>query len=179
MHYCLDGYLIRRPELSDLEQLYQYKNDVEITSLLGGFSTGYSRTDLTEWIEFHRKRKDEALWAIVDAASEHCIGHVGLYHIDHRIRTAEFAIMIGDRSYWGKGIGRSCTKFAVQYGFSELNLNRISLSAMASNERATGLYQSLGFKLEGRLRQAQYKGSRYVDVILMSLLREEYQPDEH
>lgn len=174
MNYQLGDVLLRRPDPCDLEALYHQKNDPEIASMLGGFTTGYSRQDINDWLNYHRQLKDEVIWAIVRAADTVCIGHVGLYEIDSRIRAAEFAILLGDRTVWGKGIGTTCTRFAINYGFGELNLNRIHLSVLASNDRAVKLYERLGFKMEGRLRQAQYKNGQYLDVLLMALLREEY-----
>jgi RimJ/RimL family protein N-acetyltransferase len=174
MNHQVESFLLRRPEFSDIQALYQQKNDPEIASMLGGFSTGYSITDLQRWVEYHSQRKDELLWVIAREDDDRCIGHIGLYQIDHRIRSAEFAIMIGDRSEWGKGVGRTLTKFVLNYGFDELNLNRIHLTALSTNERALRLYRSLGFKHEGTMRQAQYKGGKYIDVIAMGLLREEY-----
>ena len=174
MIVSMDGYLLRPVEPADGEAFYKYKNDPEVVDLLGGFRTGYSRADIAEWIERHRKRPDEVVWTIAEVETDRGLGHVGLYNIDHRIRSAEFGIMIGDKSYWGKGIGRRCTDLVFTYGFHYLNLNRIHLSVLATNQRAFRLYRSLGCQEEGRLRQAQYKNGEYVDLILMGLLREEY-----
>jgi ribosomal-protein-alanine N-acetyltransferase len=174
--YEVVGFRLRKPEPSDTDALYVFKNDAEIASMLGGFFTGYSKIDLEEWVEFHRAAKDEALFVIADT-KDRAIGHVGLYKINHRIRSGEFAIVIGDRSTWGKGLGRACTRFAIEYGFDELNLRRIYLQVVASNEHAIKLYRSLGFVEEGRLRQAQWQQGKYVDVLLMGLLIEEYDRD--
>ncbi|MBE0447473.1 MAG: GNAT family N-acetyltransferase [Actinobacteria bacterium] len=174
MNYHIDNFVLRRPEPADIKALYHYKNDPEIAEMLGGFSTGYSIDDIRDWIEFHRQSKDEVLWVIAEVENNRCIGHVGLYKIDHRIRSAEFAIMIGDRSFLNRGLGRSCTKFALDYAFQMLNLNRIYLTVLSTNNPASNLYRSLGFQEEGRLRQAQYKNGQYIDVLVMGLLRAEY-----
>lgn len=170
----LGGCLLRRPEPGDADALYRQKNDPQVAALLEGFSRGMSRADVLEWIERHRRATDEVLWVVADADGERCLGHVGLYRVDPRVRSAEFGIMLGEPSVWGRGIGRACTRFALEYGFGELNLNRISLTVLASNVRAAGLYRSLGFRDEGRLRQAQYRRGRYDDVLLMALLRDEF-----
>lgn len=178
MHPVIDGFVLRKPEPGDVEELYRQKNDPEIGALLGGFTTGYSRRDLEGWVEHHRAQRNEVLWVVADSNADRAVGHVGLYEIDHRIRTAEFAIMIGDKSAWGKGLGRACTEFTVRYGFEQLNLNRVSLQVLETNTRAQQLYRSLGFVEEGRLRQAQYKSGRYLDVVLMSILRTEHRTDD-
>ena len=177
MIYRLGKITLRPLEIEDLDSLYWQKNDPEIAQLLDGFTTGYTRADIQNWYEYHLGRRDEIVWAIVVTDGELCIGHVGLYQIDFRVRKANFGIMIGDKAYWGQGIGERCTRFAVAYGFRELNLNRIELTVLDSNSRAIQLYQKLGFHEEGRMRQAQYKHGRYHDIVMMAILREECSPD--
>jgi len=164
---------LRMLEPRDLDALMLQKNDPEVAGLLGGFTTGYARADLEAWLEYHRNVANEVLWAIVDP-QDACLGHVGLYEIDHRVRKAEFAIMLGDRSAWGRGIGKSVSAWVVDHGFLQLNLNRIELDVLASNPRAKALYAKLGFELEGTRRAAQYKDGEFIDVHLMSLLRAQW-----
>ncbi|MNI65860.1 hypothetical protein D3C73_1213840 [compost metagenome] len=58
--------------------------------------------------------------------------------------------------------------------FETLNLNRLELEVYDYNERAYRCYTSCGFKEEGRFRQKIYKHGKYCDVIIMSILAEEY-----
>ena len=169
------GAVVLRPfEPQDLSHLYRFRNDWQVTQYLGGFSSGYSRKNLEEWIKFHRNRDDEVLWAIADKKTDRCIGHVGLYKIDSRLRKGEFAIIVGDTRSQGKGIGRSATVAMLEWGFGQLNLHKISLSVLASNKRAIRLYETLGFRREGVLRDEQFRDRKYVDVVLMSLLDSEW-----
>jgi len=176
MHHELGDFLLRKPEPHDVESLYQWKNDAGIASMLGGFTTGYAFADLVRWVEHHRSAADEAFFMIARKADNRAIGHVALYRLDHRLGIGEFAILLGDRSAWGKGLGRAATRWMCEYGFQQLNLRRITLSVLATNERAHRLYTSLGFVEEGRLRQAQLKNGAFVDVILMAAFREEFAP---
>lgn len=164
----------RKPEPSDLGTLYKQKNDPEVKRLLGGFSHPMAERDLEDWLEWHRKRTDEVLWAIVSTSTGRCLGHVGLYKIDPIARAADLGIMIGAKEAWGKGIGRAAVLHSIRYGFQAMNLNRISLTVLATNERAVRLYTRIGFALEGTLRQAQYRDGAYVDVLAMGLLRQEF-----
>lgn len=174
MGYHVDDYLLRKPELNDLEALYIIKNDPEIAGMVVGFSIGYSITDLKDWIEYHKKQRDEIFWVIAEKETNRCIGHVGIYQIDYRARKAEFGIIIGDKALWGKGLGLIFSKFAIEYAFNNLNLMRIQLSVLVTNERAYKLYKSLKFKEEGRLRRAQYREGQYIDISIMGLLKEDY-----
>jgi RimJ/RimL family protein N-acetyltransferase len=175
VHALLEhGISMRRPEPRDLDALLRFKNDPEVAALLGGFHTGLARADLDDWLARRRGRSDELVFTIASLADDACLGHVGLYQIDARVRTAEFAIMLGDKSIWGRGIGKAATRWMVEYGFRWLNLNRVHLSVLANNPRAQHVYASLGFVVEGTLREAQYKDGRYLDLVCMSVLRREW-----
>ena len=93
----------------DVDQLYLYRNDWEVIRHLGGFSAGYSRQNLEDWVKSHSNRADEMLWTIADRLTDRCLGHVGLYQIDSRVRKGQFAILIGERALWGKGLGTRVT----------------------------------------------------------------------
>lgn len=163
-----DLIILRKPEQDDAEVLYELKNNQETNDLLGGFTTGYSKEGIKDWISFHNKASNECLYLIQEKSSGRLIGHVGLYNIDHRIRKAEFAIMIADKSARNKGYGGLCTDFMLEFGFNQLNLNRIELSLLANNLTAYNLYIKKGFVEEGLLKQAQFKNGNYIDIILMA-----------
>ncbi len=167
-----DLLILRKPEQEDAETLYHLKNNQETNDLLGGFTTGYDKESIKNWILFHNNAKNECLYIIEEHSTKKVIGHVGLYNIDHRIRKAEFAIMIGDKNSRGKGYGSICTDFMIDFGFNQLNLNRIELSLLSTNKVAYQLYLKKGFQKEGLLKQAQFKNGAYIDVVLMAKFKE-------
>ena len=67
----------------------------------------------------------------------------------------------------------------VRHGFETLNLNRIWLYVFEDNPRAIHVYEKVGFKREGLLRQDRFHEGHYWDTILMSILREEWDVDNH
>ena len=62
------------------------------------------------------------------------------------------------------------------HAFCNLNLQRVYLTALVNNHRAIHLYEKIGFQREGILRHAAFKEGQYQDLVLMSLLREEFLP---
>lgn len=163
---------LRPLEEKDAEALHRFRNDPYIVSVLGGFSTGYSTRDISQWLEYHRTCSDEVMWCIASNDSDECLGHAGLYQIDHRVRKAELALMIGESQRRGKGIGRSVCAAMIDYARAQLNLRRIELSLLGSNAPAEKLYTKLGFVREGVLKDAQYRDGQYQDVVLMALMLE-------
>ena len=172
MRIEVSGAILRPLEPTDIDSLHVYRNDPAVVSGLGGFSTGYARRDLEDWMEFHRGRRDEILLCIADQQSDRCLGHIGLYNIDYRVRKAELAIMIGASTHHGRGLGKSACGALMDYAHQQLNIRRIELTLLANNTPAMRLYAGLGFVEEGRLIQAEYRNGEYVDVICMAHLSE-------
>ena len=102
------------------------------------------------------------------------IGDCEFSNFDWRSRKAEVGISIGEKSYWGHGYGTDAMRVLVNYGFNMLNLNRISLKVFSFNKRAIRSYEKVGFTVEGTLREEIYKDGKYVDVLVMGLLRNEW-----
>jgi len=170
-----DGLRFRLPELNDANDLHEMRNDELAVKSLGGFSIGMTLEAAQKWVAERSKYGNDVVFMISPLGHQGIIGHVGLYKIDHRIRSAEFAILIGNREFWGRGLGKTATLFALEFAFLQLNLNRVSLQVLADNKKAISLYQKVGFSQEGILREAQFKYGKYLDVIEMSILRVEYQ----
>lgn len=74
----------------------------------------------------------------------------------------------------GKGHGFQCYKEFIPQLFQEYDLHKISLEVLSTNKRAIHLYEKLGFVKEGVKRQDVYKNDKWVDSIIMSILKEEY-----
>ena len=110
------------------------------------------------------------------AKKEHwkLIGSLAFTNIDWRNRSSEFGIMIGDKAYWNQGYGTEAVRLLVKHGFNTLNLNRIFLHVFENNPRAIRAYEKVGFVHEGKLRQAEFKDGIYIDILVMSILKDEF-----
>ena len=74
----------------------------------------------------------------------------------------------------GQGLGRQVLSEIVRIVFRELNAHRLFLDVFEDNTRARHLYESLGFKYEGVMRQAAHRDGVWFDLHLMSILESEY-----
>lgn len=122
-----------------------------------------------------QNRSNTVRCAIIEALNEDDIlGLVSLTNIDFVNRSAEFHIMIGDKDSRGKGIGYFATTEILRHAFNNMNLNRIELGVLESNSRAIKLYEKVGFKREGIKRQSTYKNGKFVNMIMMGILKDEF-----
>ncbi|MGE5623698.1 MAG: GNAT family N-acetyltransferase [Methanocella sp.] len=73
--------------------------------------------------------------------------------------------------FQGQGLGRALMTALLDLADNYLGLRRVQLDTWADNARAIHLYESLGFEVEGRQREAVYRRGEYLDLILMARLR--------
>lgn len=102
------------------------------------------------------------------------IGITEFVRIDWIGRMATFYIAIAEKANWNRGYGREATKLMVDYAFNTLNLNRVQLHVSVENARAVKVYQEIGFKIEGALREAMFFDGNYHDFYLMAILKKEW-----
>jgi RimJ/RimL family protein N-acetyltransferase len=87
---------------------------------------------------------------------------------------ATLGIAIHDERYWNKGLGTDAVATLVDGAFRARPLVRIDLTVLPENERAIRAYERAGFRREGTLRRYTYQNGAYRDVVLMSILHEEW-----
>ena len=61
--------------------------------------------------------------------------------------SAEFSIFIGEKAYWGKGIGRKATQLTLEYATKVLKIRKIILRVKAGNIKARRAYEKAGFQI--------------------------------
>ncbi len=102
------------------------------------------------------------------------IGTTKLDSISLDSQSASSGIMIGDKTYHGRGLAIAIYKILLGYAFINCGLNRISDGCNENNIPAYKTYRRLGFKLEGTFRQADYIEGKFSDHLHFGILREEF-----
>ena len=120
------------------------------------------------------KSRTDYTFAIKDRLNDKHIGNITLQSIDWVARNAEITIMIGEKDYWGKGVGEEAWRLIIDWGFYTLNLNRLQCGTFSNNIGMQKLATKVGMKKEGRRPKAVYKNGEYLDVLLYGILKEDY-----
>jgi RimJ/RimL family protein N-acetyltransferase len=160
----------------DLATTLKWSNDLDFMALQ---STGVLRPvsieDEIRWFEDMPKHVGNVFNYNVRTKQDNIlIGFTLFYRYDPRNRSASIGIGIAEPNYRDKGYGTEAMRLMVEYGFNELNLNRVGLTVSGFNARAIHVYQKLGFKEEGILRQSYFGDGKYHDIWVMGLLRDEW-----
>jgi RimJ/RimL family protein N-acetyltransferase len=164
-------------EAGDLAKLNAWQNDPDVRDQIMGFR-GPVRLETTEaWIASiaDHNLKTRAVFAVRQGGA--IKGVVQLHGIDWVQRTAMLGIYIGEAGDRGAGLGWISTALILDYAFNGLDLARVGLEVLATNVPAEALYEALGFRQEGYLRQAFLKAGVREDVALYGLLKPEWDFD--
>ena len=117
---------------------------------------------------------EEYSFSIRTLAEDKLIGEIGLEVENWPGREAFVGLGIGETDYWSKGYGTDVMNVILRYAFTELNLNRVTLTVFEYNPRAIRSYEKAGFRHEGRLRDLLNREGRRWDELFMGILREEW-----
>lgn len=98
------------------------------------------------------------------------IGYFRLSNYSHENQSLYIGADISP-DHKGKGYATPIYKLFIPFLFKKYNLNKISLEVLSTNTVAKNLYNKLGFTEEGTKRQEVYKNGKFIDSIIMSLLK--------
>lgn len=166
---------LRGPERSDIPIFVRWFTDAETTSFLA-MRAPMSLPMEENWFErmLAGQGKDGYLFVICSLESGEPIGNTALFDLDFSNGAAGMGITIGEKALWGRGYGTDALNALLDFGFGELRLERIWLDVYDFNVRARRSYEKSGFVLEGTKRHGFFRRGRHVDVLLMSILRDEW-----
>jgi Acetyltransferases, including N-acetylases of ribosomal proteins len=155
-----------------IETYYSWRNDVEINIFdQPGFNSPIAFEIVEEWCDKVINQKDGYTFFLKDEVANVYIGICALMHIDYKNRNCELSIVIGNRDYWGKGVGTEVMNQLIEWGFNSLNLHKLYLHVFSSNTRAISLYEKLGFKKEGVFEEELFRNGEYQSIIRYGLLK--------
>lgn len=167
---------LRATERDDLKRLHELMNR-EIDQVMLGYGGWRPRSlaEIEKDFDKNAANEDKSWFAI--EADNNVIGDCGLKSWNWRrlSGTAELGISILDPAYLSQGYGREALHLLLDWGFRIQNWRRIYLDTLGINERAIRSYRACGFVEEARLRQQELFNGEYVDIVMMGLLREEWE----
>ncbi|MBI2385549.1 MAG: GNAT family N-acetyltransferase [Elusimicrobia bacterium] len=166
---------------SDAEKMNRWENDAELLDL----SDDQPDDRESESLEATRANIERAMRAPADAGiiryairkrdSGEFIGYGIIAHVDRYNRRCRLSVVIGEKREWGKGFASEALRAAIDYSFTTLGMNRIGAEIYAVNERSIRLFERLGFKREGAVRESVLKNGVFVDEYVYGLLRREWE----
>jgi UDP-4-amino-4,6-dideoxy-N-acetyl-beta-L-altrosamine N-acetyltransferase len=167
------GVAIRPIEDTDLERMVRLRADPRIWMKLGDVAMVNLKAQ-QEW--FQKLLADPRRRYFILCSEE--IDFLGVVRMDE-VDWINRSVRVGGDilpEYHHQGYGTKMFELIKKYCFDYLNMHRVWLLVLETNEIAHNMYGKVGFVEEGRQRQAIFRDGRYHDYIMMSLLGSERTP---
>lgn len=165
--------MLRAVERDDLPFLHALRNDLE-TQALTSEQPPVPMSLAAMEAEFDRDMSagSEAPIRFMIEVDGERVGRAVMYAIDRYSRNCRIGVTLG-RERRGVGLGSDVVRTLLDYAFRVLDMHKVGLESLASNEAALATWRSCGFVEEARLREHAWFDGRYDDIVHMAILRSE------
>jgi len=177
--FLFNGIGLRLVEKRDLEKIRTLRNSQSTWIWLTDVKQ-INEIQQLQWYESICQDKSVEYYSIVENKKDFPIEYEGEFLGIIRVNNIDLvnkSAMIGldiEPNFRGQGIGTKAFLAVMEYFFRHRNFHRLWLCVIEDNEVAKKLYNNVGFKEEGILRQAIWREGKFKDYIVMSILEFEY-----
>lgn len=165
---------LRALEPEDYKVSTAWRNDEEISNLVGGPKYYVSSEREKEWVRNAIFDNSKLVLAICLKDTNKYIGNIMLQDIDYINRSGHVPVFIGDKTEWNKGYATEARMQMLEYAFYQRGLHRIVAYVLEDNTASLKMHKKCGYKVEGVLRDSVYKNGQYHNQVVLSILREDF-----
>jgi RimJ/RimL family protein N-acetyltransferase len=170
----IEGTLVALRRVGDADVTPEYvawMNDPKVGVFLETRFTAHSADDVRRYVTTQNASADAEFLAIIRRADRRHIGNLRIGAIDRHHHTATIALVIGDKSAWGQGLGSEAIVLATSHAFSALGLRKLTARCYSTNTGSIRAFEKAGWRHEGRqVSQFESEGRR-VDGVWLGIER--------
>ena len=164
-----------RISLTDKASLREWRNDPAVSKWM------YTNHQIGEeehsvWFDAMLVDASKVYWKIV--ADSRAVGAVFLTGVSSQGKSCEWGMYLSDVNVRGKGVAQAACALSFRYAFNELAVDVVKCEAVAQNESAIGLYESVGYVRTGVQTNAVKRGDEMLSVVTLELTRESWNVSE-
>jgi RimJ/RimL family protein N-acetyltransferase len=158
--------------VEDIPQIVIYLQDKVFSDYTSNIPYPYRKEDAEFWLTLSAeafKNRKGFTFAIRDKTGK-LLGAIGLH--DEGSDKAELGYWIGIPN-WNNGYVTEAAKAIIDYGFRELNFNKIYATYFPHNPASGKVMDKIGMKKEALLKQHLKKDGKYYDIPMCSIFKED------
>lgn len=164
-----------RISLADKASLREWRNDPAVSKWM------YTNHEIGEeehhvWFDAMLGDASKVYWKIV--ADGVAVGSVFLTGVSIQGKSCEWGMYLADVNARGKGIAQAACALSFRHAFNKLALDAVKCEAIAQNENAIGLYESVGYVRTGLQTDAVKRGNEMLSVVTLELTRDSWTMSE-
>lgn len=166
---------LRLMHVIDTEDMFDYAKREDVTRYLTWkphASVSYTK-DYLKYISSRYALGDFYDWALIDRESRRMIGTCGFTKIDVANNGAEIGYVLNP-DFSGRGYATEAAARVLEFGFCELELQRIEARFMKGNDASLRVMQKLGMTFEGYRKDALFVKGKYKTIGCCAITRDEF-----
>jgi ribosomal-protein-alanine N-acetyltransferase len=169
-----DGITLRQLQIADAPSLLTHLNDPRVWRYIApcpSTRTGFER--FIRWTHSTRRTGKHICFGMVPDGERGAVGVIQIWPIEKDFSTAEWGFALGE-TFWGKSLFATGAELFIQAVFAELGVHRLEARVVDVNERAIRLFERLGARRDGVLRDGFRDGTCMRDHVMWSILAPEW-----
>lgn len=170
--------LLRQFADSDLENVFKGLSHPEVIKYYG---VSFQTLDATkEQMLFFAdlEKNDMGIWfAICSVDNRTFYGAGGLNNLSKEHKKAEIGFWLISR-FWGQGIMKEAIPLICNYGFNDLELNRIEGFVESENKNCKSVMAKLDFQYEGTMKDCEIKNGKFISLDIYAKLKDNLKKPE-
>lgn len=170
-----DRLILRQVTNDDAGSLLKYLSDKDVMKYVGlaPFISIENSLEEISWYQSIFENKTGIRWGITVKDQGEVIGSCGFLNLVTKHHRSEIGIELS-KEYWRKGIASEAFEAVIEYGFKEMNLQRIEALIEPANIPSQKLAERHGFIREGLLRNYEFTCGKFDDLYMYSLLKGDF-----
>ncbi|MCP3031556.1 GNAT family N-acetyltransferase [Halobacillus sp. A1] len=167
--------VLRKIDKKDTNDIYSYCSNSAVSRYVT-WDTHTCKEETESFIDCvldGYKHDHKALWGMELKATGKIVGTIDFVSIDEQHMNAEIGYVLSE-VWWGRGLTTEASKRLIQFGFTELKLERIQARCMAENIGSQKVMEKAGMSFEGTSRKGFFSNGTFHDIKNYSILREEF-----
>ncbi|MCR6110538.1 GNAT family N-acetyltransferase [Bacillus sp. A301a_S52] len=167
--------LLRNIINEDAKNILHYMSDEDVMQYYGlaPFKSLNDALDEISWYQTLLNKKTGIRWGITLKEKGIIIGSCGFHNIVLQHSRAEIGFELS-KEMWGKGIAHEAVEAIINYGFNQMDFQRIEALIEPPNLSSQRLVEKLGFMREGLLRNYEFTCGKFYDLYMYSLLKQDF-----
>jgi [ribosomal protein S5]-alanine N-acetyltransferase len=139
------------------DEYISWLNDLDVVKYSNQRFIKHTKLSSLNYLESFSKT-DNLFLTINEKQTNRFIGTMTIY-IEMEHRTADIGIMIGNKNYWGCGMGGDAWDVAIKYIFKEYNFRKITAGTASENFGMIKIMKNAGMHIEAvRAKQHIFSG---------------------
>ena len=165
---------LRALEKEDLPSLKEWRNSLHVRKSTREYKL-LNMINQKNWLEsIHQSNTQKDIMFGILNKKKKLIGVTGLTYIDWKNRNSEISIYFSTKNWQVKTEAKEVINLVMEYGFEELNINRLYVEIFALMKENIKLFTKMKFIKEGQLREKIWRENKWWDTLIFSKLAKEY-----